>query len=104
MRRKTWVLLVLGGLLALAVSWQPQDPHQIDLAEARGGVSWTHPLGADHLGRDMPARLMLGAKNTVVVLVTIGAISFVLGTGVGVAVALAGGVIEALTLLSRVRC
>jgi peptide/nickel transport system permease protein len=98
MRRNSWGLLAFGGLLAFAGAWQPHDPHAIDLAGAHAAFSWAHPLGTDHLGRDMLSRLMLGAGNTVVVLATIGAISFVLGTGVGLTAALAGGAVETLLL------
>jgi peptide/nickel transport system permease protein len=61
-------------------------------------MSWAHPLGTDHLGRDMPARLMLGAGHTAVVLTIVAAISFVLGTGAGVSAALLGGTTEVLAL------
>ena len=91
---KAWTGIGFCAVLALVGAWQPHDPHAIDLAAAHGGVSWAHPLGTDHLGRDMLARLMVGAGNTLVVLLTIGIISFALGTGLGVAAAVIGGVTE----------
>ncbi|MGQ0675499.1 MAG: ABC transporter permease [Rhodospirillales bacterium] len=98
MRRDAWGLLAVGAALALAGAWQPCDPDAVDIAAAHAGFSWAHPLGADHIGRDMLSRLMLGAGNTAVVLATIGAVSFALGTAMAVAAATAGGLAEAAVL------
>jgi peptide/nickel transport system permease protein len=97
MTRDAWAFLCVGGL-CLAGAWQPHDPHNIDLAAAHAGMSWAHPLGTDHLGRDMLAPLMLGAGHTAIVLGIVAAISFVLGTGAGVSAALLGGTTEVVAL------
>ncbi|MGQ7843805.1 ABC transporter permease [Granulosicoccus sp. 3-233] len=37
------------------------DPHAVDLQNRLSGASLTHPLGTDHLGRDLATRLAWGA-------------------------------------------
>lgn len=98
MNRDAKVLLLVGFVLALSGLWQPHDPFAVDIASAHLGPSWTHPLGADHLGRDMLSRLMQGAGNTLVVLATVGAVSFVLGIAAGVSATVLGGMAETLLL------
>lgn len=97
-RRDLLVLAVIGGLLALAGLWQPQDPFAIDIVNAHASPSFGHLLGTDHLGRDILSRLMLGAGHTLVVLATVGALSYVLGVVMGVTAAACGGAVEALVL------
>lgn len=97
-RRDLSVLVVAALVLGVAGLWQPQDPHAIDIAGAHASPSFAHLLGSDHLGRDMLSRLMLGAGHTVVVLATVGAISYLLGVTLGVLAAASGGPIEALIL------
>lgn len=91
-------LIAVGIVLALAGLWQPQNPFAIGILGAHAPPSLIHGLGTDHLGRDILSRLMLGAGHTVVVLATVGAISYLLGIAVGVIAATCGGMIEALLL------
>jgi peptide/nickel transport system permease protein len=86
------VALVVAAALAaplLAVT----DPVEQDLSVALkppGWLedgSWTHPLGTDHLGRDVFSRLVYGAR----VSLTISVLAALLGAAVGVAAGLAAG-------------
>lgn len=43
------------------------DPRFIDIAARNSGMSLSHPLGTDQLGRDMLARLMAGGRTSVAV-------------------------------------
>ncbi|MCY4149862.1 MAG: ABC transporter permease [Gammaproteobacteria bacterium] len=58
--------LILLGMLALAALAGPDlvnhDPARQSLLEAMQGPSSEHLLGTDHLGRDMAARLLSGAR------------------------------------------
>ncbi len=88
-------LVALGLLLAgfaLASAWQPHDPFAIDLASRHAPMSLDHPMGTDHLGRDLLSRIMLGAGNTAMVILIVATLSFGLGSLVGVTAGLAGGV------------
>ncbi|MCC7049709.1 MAG: ABC transporter permease [Alphaproteobacteria bacterium] len=100
MNRDAQGVAAVGAMLILAGLWQPQDPHAVDLAAAHAAPSWSHLLGADHLGRDMLSRLMLGAGNTAIVLATIGALAYFLGTAIGVGAAICGGAVETVLLRS----
>ena len=94
MRGRGRGLLALGLLLAgfgVASLWQPQDPFAIDLANRHAPISPVHPMGTDHLGRDLLSRIMLGAANTAMVILIVATLSFGLGILVGVTAGLTRG-------------
>ncbi len=81
--------LTAFGAAASAALWAAgylQDPHGIDLTNRLAAPSAAHPLGTDHLGRDLATRLVWGAAPSLSVVV------IVLAGGLGLGV-LAGGVI-----------
>jgi peptide/nickel transport system permease protein len=53
-------LVVAGAVLAGALSGA--DPTALDLPARQLGPSWAHPLGTDHLGRDLFARVLHGGQ------------------------------------------
>ncbi|RYE30596.1 MAG: ABC transporter permease [Hyphomicrobiales bacterium] len=76
------------GVILLAVVVGPWlwhlDPTAISLRMRNKGPSLDHPLGTDHLGRDMLARLIAGGRVSLTVGMTAMGLSLVLGTLVGV--------------------
>ena len=68
----------------LATAGYLQDPHAIDLSNRLSAPSAAHPLGTDHLGRDLATRLVWGAVPSLSV------VAIVLAGGLGL---LAGGII-----------
>lgn len=73
------VLMLLMLAAALAPVLAPYDPLAIDLQNRLVAPSWEHPLGTDHLGRDVLSRLLVGSRAslgaagfTVLVVTTIG--------------------------------
>ena len=58
------------------------------------GGSWDHPLGTDHLGRDFLARLLLGARISLMIGVVSVVISGIIGTTLGVAAGYFGGRVD----------
>ena len=58
-------VLILVALVAL--KWTPADPNQVGLLDTYSGPTWRNLLGADHLGRDLLSRLMIGAQISLVV-------------------------------------
>jgi peptide/nickel transport system permease protein len=94
-------LAVIGALIvglvivsALAAPWlATKDPIDQDLAEALKPPFWwqdgslRHPLGTDHLGRDVYSRLIYGAQISL----TISVLAALLGAVVGVAAGLVAG-------------
>jgi peptide/nickel transport system permease protein len=71
------VFFALGLLAPLVVSHNPEENH---LEEALHDPSTLHPLGTDHLGRDILARLVYGARFSLV----IGFAAVALGLFIGV--------------------
>lgn len=62
---------VLIGMVILIVAacaytflYLQHDPLLTDLGQRLQGISWQHPLGTDHLGRDVLTRLLLGGQQT----------------------------------------
>ncbi|OLL80874.1 Dipeptide transport system permease protein DppC [Pseudonocardia sp. Ae168_Ps1] len=84
-------IVLLGVLVALALL--PLDPTTNDLSQRFSGPTPEHPLGTDQLGRDMLARLAVGARISVGFTVVALAVCAVTGTLLGVVAAWAGGVV-----------
>lgn len=94
------VILVLNiAVAAFAPVISPYGETEItgDVWEA---MSLTHPLGTDHLGRDLLSRLIYGARNTIALALMITFLSFTMGTIGGFLAATLGRWCD--TLLSRV--
>jgi len=71
-------------------------PDDVDLSKRFIAPSWTreHPLGTDHLGRDIFTRIIYGARVSILVgLITVG-ISVVTGTTLGMVAGYYGGILD----------
>lgn len=77
--------LLAGGI------WQPHDPDAVDILARHSGMTVSHPLGTDHLGRDLLSRIMAGGWRTAMVVLVVGSIGFAAGTLFGTAAAALGG-------------
>ena len=64
------------------------------VAEAYAAWSSEHPLGTDALGRDMLSRLIYGARNTVGIAFVTTALTFVVGSILGMLAATQGGLVD----------
>jgi ABC-type dipeptide/oligopeptide/nickel transport system permease subunit len=74
---------LLAMLLALSLAaplLTPYDPVRQDLSQVLRPVSVAHPLGTDHLGRDMLARILYGGRLSLL----IGFLAVGVGLAVGV--------------------
>src|SRR5262245_8487087 len=71
------VLLVLALAAPLLTSYNPERQ---SLSQALRPISWAHPLGTDHLGRDILARLLYGGRLSLL----IGFLAVGLGVAIGV--------------------
>ena len=78
-------VLVIVGLLAPYIS--PYDPNQVSVVFQNQPPGWSHPMGADNLGRDVLSRVIWGARTSLevgilsLVLFTIGAFAIGLPAG-----------------------
>jgi peptide/nickel transport system permease protein len=80
-------------VLAVAAAWLlPLDGLATDLTDRFAAPSLAHPLGTDHLGRDVLARLVDGAWISVGLTGVALAVCTVLGTAAGLFSGYAGGV------------
>lgn len=89
MRRAS--LIVGIALMALVVTlavvglfWLPGDPVRVQASQALQHAGAGHPLGTDGFGRDILARLMVGARSCLLVGVVSVAIGAVVGVPVGI--------------------
>jgi oligopeptide transport system permease protein len=91
------VLLTVFAAMALApAALAPADPRACDLADSLASPSWAHLLGVDLFGCDLAAKVVYGARTSlllvVAVLGTAGPAAVLLGT----LAAYAGGWVDAL--------
>ena len=85
------IALVLTALLAPLIA--PYDPNE-SVTLPLSGMSWSHPFGADHLGRDMLSRVIYGARISLQIGLIAVAIGVVGGSAIGLLSAYAGGVAD----------
>ncbi|WP_020203717.1 MULTISPECIES: ABC transporter permease [Cupriavidus] len=87
-----WIgLLILAAWLIAAIVGPiviPQDGTPVGEVQIFGRVSAAHWLGTDYLGRDMLARVILGARYTVLVAL----VSTLFASGIGITLALLASV------------
>ena len=90
--------LLLVGVALLSVFWTPHAYDAIAVADRLQGPGPVHVLGTDLFGRDIASRLMVGARNSVLVgLVAVG-IGMAVGIPLGALAALRGGWLDDLTM------
>lgn len=78
----------------------PYDPSSQELARRLEGPSTTHPLGLDELGRDILARLLAGARISLMVGIAVVGVSSVVGMLFGSIAGYFGGRVD--DVISRV--
>jgi peptide/nickel transport system permease protein len=90
-------LSLVGLLLVLALvgpAVAPFSPSAIQLEEGLHGPSWLHPLGQDRLGRDVLSRLLVGARVSLWVGVSVVTVSLLVGLLVGGVAGTFGGLVD----------
>jgi peptide/nickel transport system permease protein len=102
MKARAGLFALLAVVLAAAVGplLTPEDPTAQHLAMRLAGPSWAHPFGLDELGRDVLSRLLVGARVSFVVGLSVVGISTVVGVAIGAVAGYAGGWVD--DLLGRV--
>ncbi|NKB81110.1 MAG: ABC transporter permease subunit [Nitrospirales bacterium] len=87
-------LLVLWCLIALLGPLFPLTPNQIDLPNILTGIGSQAWLGYDDLGRPMFDRLVIGARTSFIVAISVVTVSFIMGSLLGTCSAYIGGVVD----------
>lgn len=90
-------LILIAILLICAVggpALAPADPEALDLDRSLAGPSSAHWLGQDELGRDLAARLIVGARASALVGLIVIMISVTFGTLIGLLAGYLGGAVD----------
>ena len=75
--------LVLAGTAAVLAPWLPFERRQ-DLTNIRAAPSWAHPFGTDSRGIDMVARVLDGARVSLLVGLASSLLGLMLGATIGI--------------------
>lgn len=97
-----FVLLTIVLMAVFASTLSPHDPYDQQLARKlippiwhdSAKVTWEHPIGTDHLGRDYLSRLFHGAQVSLIIGFAAMLISGVIGTTIGVLAGYFGGRVD----------
>jgi nickel transport system permease protein len=82
----------------LAPRIAPYDPNEQNLDYRLASASWEHPLGTDHLGRDMFSRLVWGTRVSLGAVILIAVFIMSAGFVVGAISGYIGGWIDAIIM------
>ena len=85
------VLAIIGLVALFAPILAPYDPNDQNLTARLEPPSLDHPLGTDHLGRDVLSRLLMGSRFSLAITTVAVLISGVFGTLVGAIAGRIGG-------------
>ncbi|SBW22584.1 binding-protein-dependent transport systems inner membrane component [Candidatus Protofrankia californiensis] len=89
-------------LVVVAAAWPDSlagsAPDVTDLHAALDGPSWSHPFGTDQLGRDVLARVVHGARASLLLGVGASALGFTAGSALGLAAALGGRLLDGMLM------
>jgi len=98
-------MALAGGLIVLAMflmaavaSWYSADPSAIDISQGLLPPGGQHPLGTDDLGRDVLARMLYGARISLLVGFVAVGISCLIGIVIGSLAGFYGGLIDAVIM------
>jgi ABC-type dipeptide/oligopeptide/nickel transport system permease subunit len=89
--------IVLLSMLAPLVA--PADPTAIDLMNALMPPGMAHPLGTDHLGRDLLSRVLWAGRTSLAVAALVLGISLAVGLLVGAVAGYLGGLVDRVCML-----
>lgn len=82
-----WAAIVFLGMITLAILvpflFTPYDPLTTDASAAFQSPTLAHPLGTDQVGRDVWARLVYGARSSVLVGLGATVVAVFIGTIIG---------------------
>ena len=102
--RLPWISLGVVAVLLICAAFAPlltpHDPIEVSILDSRmaPGVSLSHPLGTDVLGRDILARLMYGARTAIFISLVALSTGAVVGTVLGLVAGYRGGWLDILIM------
>ncbi len=78
------VILIFVGVAIFAPILSFYDPEMIDLNQRLSTPTWSHPFGCDIYGRDLLTLTMLGARQTLIIVLSTVSLSTVIGLIAGI--------------------
>jgi len=84
-------IFLLAGILAPLIA--PFDPNEMTF-DMMSGLSWTHPLGTDDLGRDLLSRILYGTRVSLFIGISTVGLALVAGITLGLVAGYFGGWID----------
>lgn len=101
-KQRLTVFLILAGLLVifsiLAPLLTPNDPNATSASDMNAPPSAKFPLGTDRYGRCVLSRVMMGARTSIFSAVGLVAITFLVGTLLGMAAGWFGGAVDTVVM------
>ncbi|MBY8915112.1 ABC transporter permease [Nitratireductor sp. L1-7-SE] len=88
------ITAIIAAMALLSFMWTPYDITHLVVADRMKGLSLAHPLGTDHLGRDILSMTMIGARNSIAVAIVAVGIGMGLGVPLGTWAAARGGLVD----------
>jgi peptide/nickel transport system permease protein len=92
------IVLLFVLVACLAPLLAPYDPLQANFLTIRKAPSWAHPFGTDEVGRDVLARVIYGARTSLLAGVVSVSIAVVIGVLFGLLAGYIGGVFDLLAM------
>lgn len=95
-------LVVVAGLLLIALCAPliaPYDPHEVNPIERLSGISFSHPMGTDNLGRDVLSRIIYGARTALFVGIIGALVASSIGLTLGIIAAYSRSLVDNVILL-----
>ncbi len=92
------VIVLVMFVLATAASFVPLDPAAINVSQGLQPPGWQHWLGTDDLGRSVLARMLYGARISLLVGFVAVGLSTLIGIVIGALAGFYGGWIDALVM------
>lgn len=88
------ITAIIAAMALLSFVWTPYDITHLVVADRMKGLSIAHPLGTDHLGRDILSMIMIGARNSIAVAIVAVGIGMGIGVPLGTWAAARGGLVD----------
>ena len=92
------LLALIGPLLPLPDATTPELSDRLQNPMTRGETGTLHLMGTDHLGRDILARTVAGARATVGIAATVAAIGVLVGAALGLVTGYFRGPVDAIVM------
>lgn len=89
------VILIISTVAIFANVLAPYSPTEVHPSMRGAGPSHAHPLGYDHVGRDILSRLLYGARIAMLVALLATGIAVTIGVTVGATAGYLGGRVDA---------